>query len=77
MRPQTAPAESDIVVRPKKVSAAVAYFVGMIATPDQFQVPTREEAVSQALEFAKRQKLRVWFMSDKADYELLGDFHDT
>lgn len=50
----------------------------MTPSPDsddgQFIVRTRDEAVSQAVEFAKRQRVRAWFANGDDTFVLLGTF---
>lgn len=41
---------------------------------DQFILPTRDEAVSQALAFAKRQCVRAWFANGDDEFLFLGTF---
>lgn len=69
------PDTDDIVVRQKRGNPSPVYVLGTSSAPVQFQVRTRDEAVSQALAFAKRQHVRAWFANDD-DFVLLGTFHD-
>lgn len=69
----TCPDADDIVVRKKQANPTVVYVLGTPAAPTQLQVRVRDEAVSQALAFAKRQQVRAWF-ADGNDFELLGTF---
>jgi LPS sulfotransferase NodH len=47
--------------------------LGTPSAPDQFTLRTRDEAVSQALAFAKRQQVRVFANADD-EFVLLGTF---
>jgi hypothetical protein len=67
----THPDNDDVVVRQKSVKPSV-YVLGMPSAPAQFQVRTRDEAVAQALAFAKHQHVRAWFADD--EFVLLGTF---
>jgi hypothetical protein len=71
----TRPDDDDVVVRQERGNPAVVYILGTPSTPAQFQVRTRDEAVAQALAFAKRQHVRAWF-GDGDDFVLLGSFRD-
>ena len=42
----------------------------------QFMIRTRNEAVSQALAYAKRQHVRAWFAKGDDDFLLLGTFRE-
>ena len=50
--------------------------LGTPSTPDQFILRTRDEAVSQALAYAKRQHVRAWFAKGDDDFVLLGTFRE-
>ena len=69
------PDDDDVVVQLKHGNPSAVYVLGTSAAPAQFQVRTREEAVSQALAFAKRQHVRAWFANDDG-FVLLGTFRE-
>jgi hypothetical protein len=69
------PDDDDVVVREKRGNPSALYILGTPSTPAQFQVRTRDEAVSQALAFARRQHVRAWFAKDEA-FMLLGTFRN-
>jgi hypothetical protein len=69
------PDDDDVVVQQRRGNPSVLYILGTLSTPAQFQVRTRNEAVSEALAFAKRQKVRAWFQKDD-DFVLLGTFRE-
>jgi hypothetical protein len=50
------PDKDDVVVRQRRGNPHVVYLLGTPTTPDQFSLRTREEAVSQAVAFARRQR---------------------
>ena len=70
------PDDDDVVVQQKPGNPSAVYVLGTHSAPAQFQVRTREEAVSQALAFAKRQHVRAWFANDD-DVVLLGTFREN
>ena len=69
----THPDNDDVVVRQKSVKPSV-YILGTPSASAQFQVRTRDEAVAQALAFAKHQHVRAWFADD--EFVLLGTFRE-
>lgn len=52
------PDSDDVVVRVKHGNPSTVFVLGTSLTPDQFIVGTRDEAVSQAIAYAKRQRVR-------------------
>jgi hypothetical protein len=70
------PDVDDIVVRQKRGNPHAVYVLGTPSAPAQYQVRTGDEAVSQALAFAKRQCVRAWFANDDDSLVLLGTFRD-
>ena len=71
------PDEDDVVVRQRRGNPHVVYLLGTAATPDQFSLRTREEAVTQAVAFARRQRVRAWFHNGDNTFLLLGTFRET
>jgi len=69
------PANDDVVVRLKRGNPSTVYVLGTSSTPDQFIVPTRDQAVSQALAFAQRQKVQAWLAKDDG-FVLLRTFRE-
>jgi hypothetical protein len=69
-----APDEDDVVVRQKRGNPSTVYLLGTPSAPDQFILRTRDEAVSQALAFAKRHQVRAWFARGDDEFVLLGTF---
>ena len=68
------PDSDDVVVRQKHGNPSIVYLLGTPSAPDQFIVRTRDEAVSQAVAFAKRQRVRAWFANGDDTFVLLGTF---
>ena len=68
------PDKDDVVVRQRRGNPHVIYLLGTSTTPDQFSLRTREEAVAQAVAFAKRQGVRAWFDNGDNTFLLLGTF---
>jgi hypothetical protein len=62
-----------VIVRLKRGNPSAVYLLGTPSAPDQFILRTRDEAVSQAIAFAKRERVRAWFSGDDG-FELLGTF---
>ena len=67
------PDSDDVVVKVKRGNPRTVFALGTSMTPDQFIVPTRDGAVSQAVAYAKRQRVRAWFSGDDG-LVLLGTF---
>lgn len=66
--------DEDIVVRQETREEGVVY---VLLTPPgtvHYLLPTREEAVAQAVSFAMRQRVRAWLSSERRDVVLLDDF---
>jgi hypothetical protein len=68
------PDSDDVVVRQKHGNPSIVYLLGTPAAPDQFMLRTRDEAVSQAVAFAKRHRVRAWFANGDDTFVLLGTF---
>ena len=67
------PDSDDVVVKIKRGNPRTVFVLGTSMTPDQFIVPTRDGAVSEAVAYAKRQRVRAWFSGDDG-LVLLGTF---
>lgn len=70
------PDNDDVVVRQRRGNPHVIYVLGTPANPGQFLVRTRDEAVAQAVAFAKWQQVRAWFDNDDGTLVLLGTFRN-
>ena len=70
------PDENDVVIRQRDGNPSIVFVLGTPSTPDQFILRTRDEAVSHALAYAKRQHVRAWFAKGDDDFVLLGTFRE-
>ncbi len=70
------PDHDDVVVRQRHGNPHVVYLLGTPASPDQFSLRTREEAVTRAVAFARRQRVRAWFDNGNSTFVLLGTFRN-
>ena len=70
----TRPNKDDVVIRQKHGNPSTVFLLGTPAAPDQFILRSRDEAVSQALAYAKRQHVHAWFANGDDDFVLLGTF---
>jgi hypothetical protein len=71
------PAEAgDIVIRVEERDGIFLYVVTTVRGADEFQTLTAEQAVTQALAYARRQHARAWFKGDR-DPVLLEDFREA
>ena len=68
------PDSDDVVVRQSRGNPSIVYVLGTPSAPDQFVLRTRDEAVSQAVAFARRQRVRAWFANGDDTFMLLGTF---
>ncbi len=77
MLPRPVPDGGDVVVRQKRGNPSTVYLLGTLSAPEQFILRIRDEAVSQALAFARRQHVRAWFANEDGECVLLGTFRRT
>ena len=68
------PETGDVVIRQKRGSPSTVYLLGTRSAPDQFMLRTRDEAVSQALAFARREHVRAWLANGDDTFVLLATF---
>ena len=69
------PEDGDIVVRQDKHENRHVYVLQTTPGPAQLRVQSRDEAIAQAVTFARRQQVRVWIAVDgDHDFMLLQDF---
>jgi hypothetical protein len=66
------PDNDDVIIRQKHGNPSIVYLLGTYLAPNQFILRTRDDAVSQALAYAKRQHVRAWFANGDDDFVLLG-----
>jgi hypothetical protein len=67
------PDQDDVVIRPKAGDPGAIFALGTPPAPEQFTLRTRDEAVAQAMAFAKRQRVCAWFTNGD-ELVLLGTF---
>ena len=70
----TDPDKDDVVIRQEHGNRSTVYLLGTPSTPDQFILRTRDQAVSQALAYARHQRVRAWFAKGDHGFVLLGTF---
>jgi len=68
------PDQDDVVIRRQAGSRGVIFVLGTPAAPEQYILRTRNEAVAQALAFAKRQRVGAWFANGGDEPVLLDTF---
>ncbi len=54
------PQDCDIVIRQKHRDGQWVFCLQSVPGPDQFVLPTRDAAVTEAVSFAKRLHVRAW-----------------
>jgi hypothetical protein len=75
MPTHTTPEDGDIVVRQETRDGTVVYVLHTAPGPDEYLLPTCEEAVAQAKTLATRHPGRAWLTTDEGyDFVLLEDF---
>lgn len=72
----THPDNDDVVIRPKRSNPSTVYLLGTPSAPDQIIVRTRDEAISQAVAYARHQHVRAWFATGDEEIVLLGTFRE-
>jgi hypothetical protein len=78
MPTRTTPEDGDIVVRREKRPGTVVYILHTAPGPDEYLLPTCEEAAAQALTRAERHGVRAWLTTDESyDFVLLEDFQEA
>ena len=74
MPARLAPEDGDIVVRQEMRDGMLVYVLHTAPRADQYLLRTREEAVAQAVAFARREQVRAWLTDEGYDFVLLEDF---
>ena len=64
MPSRATPEDGDIVVRQEKRDGGVAYVLHTAPGPDEYVLPTAEEATAHALTLAERHGVRAWLTTD-------------
>lgn len=67
-------AEGDVVVRREERAGLGVYVLSTASGPGQVLLRSREDAVAQAVTFARWQHVRAWLADDDSDFTLLQDF---
>jgi hypothetical protein len=68
------PEDGDVVIRHHVRDGRRMFALCTVAGPDQYVLRSREDAVGQAVVFAKREHVRVWVADEGAGLVLLEDF---
>src|SRR5271167_2594766 len=71
---RSTPQDGDIVIREDTRRGKPIYVLYTAPGADQYALRSREEAVAQALTFAKREQVRVWQTEGDYDFKLIEDF---
>jgi hypothetical protein len=74
---QTMPENGDVVIRDHLHDGRRAFALHTVPGPEQCVLRSRDDAVRQAVVFAKRAHVRVWSTDDGAGFVLLKDFRDA
>lgn len=74
MPSRSTPEDGDVVVREEEREGKRVYVLHTAPGADQYMLRSREEAVTQAVTFAKRQRVRAWLTDEGYDFMLLEDF---
>jgi hypothetical protein len=74
LRTRRTPEDGDIVVREQQREGTLVFVLHTAPGADQHVLRNREEAVAQAVTFAKRQHVGAWLTDEGYDFVLLEDF---
>ena len=77
MTSSTRPEPGDIIVRETRPDEGIAYVLHTGSTVDQFIVRSREEAIRQALSFARLHRVHAWFTDDEREFTHLKERPET
>jgi hypothetical protein len=72
MTARAVPQDGDVVVRKDRREGTLVYVLHAAGSVDQLIVRSREEAVTQAVVFAKREHVRAWLMDERDGLRLLN-----
>ncbi len=67
------PASTDVVVEGQEREGQRVFVLRTSHAPDQVLLYSREEAIAEALRFATRQGVRVWFAEPGGSFQLVRD----
>ncbi len=68
------PGNDDVVIRQKDGTSSTVYLLETPGAPGQFTVKTRDRAVTLAVGYARRFRVRVWFAESDKPLVLLRTF---
>jgi DUF2934 family protein len=71
---RTTPEDGDIGVREETREGTLVYVLHTLGSGQYVLLRSRENAVAQAVRFAKREHVRAWLADEGYDFELLVDF---
>jgi hypothetical protein len=71
---RTMPENGDVVIRDHVRDGRRVFALQTVPRPEQCVLRSRDDAVRQAVVFAKREHVRVWSTNDGAGFVLLEDF---
>ena len=74
MSARSSPEDGDIVVREEQQDGKRLFVLHTAPGADQYVLRAREDAVTQAVTFAKRHQVRAWLTDEGYDFVLLEDF---
>lgn len=66
--------KGDIVVARRYQTGDWVYVLHIVHGRDQVLVRSRDDAVAEAIAFARRERVRAWIADDHDAYQLLDDF---
>ena len=68
------PENGDVVIRHHVREGRRVFAMHTVPGPEQCVLRSQDDAVRQAVVFAKREQVRVWSIDDGAGFVLLKDF---
>ena len=73
MAARSTPEDGDVVVREEQREGTRVYILHTAPGADQYVLRSREDAIAQAVTFAKRERVRAWLTDEGYDFMLLED----
>jgi LPS sulfotransferase NodH len=74
MAARSTPEDGDVVIREEQRDGKGVYVLHTAPGVDQYVLRSREDAIAQAVTFARRQQVRAWVTDGDYDFALLEDF---
>jgi hypothetical protein len=74
MPTRTPPKDGDIGVREETREGTLVYVLHTAPGSDRYVLRSRQEAIAQAVTFAKREHVCAWLADEGYDFALLVDF---